>query len=125
MAAHERSSHHIDIANPVRWHRTSHTPNSASPTGRGTTPRLSARHGHRPRAAGREAPADGVTNRDIAQPLFITTATAKAPVNRVLRKLDITPREQLADALSGVSDDNREPECQRDGDFLEPRPRKA
>ena len=33
---------------------------------------------------------------------------AKAQLNRVLRKLDITPREQLADALSGVSDDNRE-----------------
>jgi DNA-binding CsgD family transcriptional regulator len=51
--------------------------------------------------------ADGLTNREIAQALFITTKTAKAHLNRVYRKLEITRREQLADALSGVLHDGR------------------
>jgi len=41
----------------------------------------------------------GLTNREIAQALFITTKTAKAHLNRVYRKLDITRRGQLAGAL--------------------------
>ncbi|MGZ6661928.1 MAG: AAA family ATPase [Solirubrobacteraceae bacterium] len=49
--------------------------------------------------------AQGLTNRDIAQALFITTKTAKAHLNRVYRKLDITRRGQLADALAGQLSD--------------------
>jgi len=52
--------------------------------------------------------AEGLTNREIAQALFITTKTAKAHLGRVYRKLEITRRGQLADALSGVVDDGRE-----------------
>ena len=52
--------------------------------------------------------AEGLTNREIAQALFITTKTAKAHLNRVYRKLEITRRGQLAGGLSGVSDDSRE-----------------
>jgi len=44
--------------------------------------------------------AEGLTNRDIAQALFITTNTAKAHLNHVYRKLDITRRDQLAGALA-------------------------
>ena len=52
--------------------------------------------------------ADGLTNREIAQALFITTKTAKAHLNRVYRKLEITRRGQLAGALTGIVDDGRE-----------------
>ncbi len=52
--------------------------------------------------------ADGLTNREIAQALFITTKTAKAHLNRVYRKLDVTRRGQLAGALTGIVDDGRE-----------------
>ena len=45
--------------------------------------------------------ADGLTNREIAQALFITTKTAKAHLSRVYRKLEISRRGQLTDALSG------------------------
>jgi DNA-binding CsgD family transcriptional regulator len=52
--------------------------------------------------------ADGLTNREIAQALFITTKTAKAHLGRVYRKLDVTRRGQLADALTGFLDDDGE-----------------
>jgi DNA-binding CsgD family transcriptional regulator len=52
--------------------------------------------------------AEGLTNREIAQALFITTKTAKAHLNRVYRKLEITRRGQLAGALGGVGDYRRE-----------------
>ena len=45
--------------------------------------------------------ADGLTNREIAQALFITTKTAKAHLSHVYRKLAISRRGQLPDALSG------------------------
>ncbi len=45
--------------------------------------------------------AAGRTNREIAQALFITTKTASAHLSRVYRKLDITRRDQLAQALAG------------------------
>ncbi|MBV8989148.1 MAG: helix-turn-helix transcriptional regulator [Solirubrobacterales bacterium] len=50
--------------------------------------------------------AEGLTNREIAQALFITTKTAKAHLSRAYRKLDITRRGQLATALSGVLDES-------------------
>ncbi len=42
----------------------------------------------------------GKTNREIAQELFITTKTASAHLSRAYRKLDVTRRGQLADALA-------------------------
>jgi DNA-binding CsgD family transcriptional regulator len=45
--------------------------------------------------------ADDLTNRQIAQALFITTTTAKTHLGRVYRKLDITGRDELKQALSG------------------------
>jgi DNA-binding CsgD family transcriptional regulator/predicted negative regulator of RcsB-dependent stress response len=52
--------------------------------------------------------AQGLTNRQIAQSLFITTRTAKVHLGRVYRKLGITRRGQLAVALTGLLDDGRE-----------------
>ena len=52
--------------------------------------------------------AEGLTNREIAQALFITTRTAKVHLGRVYHKLGITRREQLLGALSGLLDDSRE-----------------
>ncbi|HWF23990.1 MAG TPA: AAA family ATPase [Solirubrobacteraceae bacterium] len=45
--------------------------------------------------------AEGLTNREVAQALFITTMTAKGHLSRVYRKLGITRRGQLAPALAG------------------------
>jgi DNA-binding CsgD family transcriptional regulator len=42
--------------------------------------------------------AEGRTNREIAQALFITTKTASAHLSRTYRKLDVTRRSQLAEA---------------------------
>ena len=52
--------------------------------------------------------AQGLTNREIAQALFITTKTAKAHLGHVYRKLDVTRRGQLANALAGLLDESRE-----------------
>ena len=52
--------------------------------------------------------AEGLTNREIAQALFITGRTAKVHLNRVYRKLEITRRDQLANALTSSLDDRRE-----------------
>ena len=49
--------------------------------------------------------AEGMTNREIAQALFITTKTASAHLSRGYRKLDITRRDQLAQALAGTAPD--------------------
>jgi len=53
--------------------------------------------------------AEGLTNREIAQALFITTKTASSHLSRVYRKLEITRRGQLAraltDRLSGGGED--------------------
>jgi DNA-binding CsgD family transcriptional regulator len=43
--------------------------------------------------------AAGRTNREIAQELFITTKTAEAHLSRTYRKLDVTRRTQLGEAL--------------------------
>jgi DNA-binding CsgD family transcriptional regulator len=51
--------------------------------------------------------AEGLTNREIAQALFITTRTAKAHLNHVYRKLDITRRNQIAGALTSVVEAGR------------------
>jgi DNA-binding CsgD family transcriptional regulator len=46
--------------------------------------------------------AQGLTNREVAQALFITTATAKTHLKRVYRKLGITRRDQLEHALTDL-----------------------
>ncbi len=43
--------------------------------------------------------AQGMSNREIAQALFITTKTASVHLSRVYRKLDVTRRDQLPEAL--------------------------
>jgi DNA-binding CsgD family transcriptional regulator len=44
--------------------------------------------------------ADGKTNREIAQALFVTTRTVETHLTGAYRKLDITSREQLRDRLA-------------------------
>jgi DNA-binding CsgD family transcriptional regulator len=44
--------------------------------------------------------ANGLSNREVAQALFITTATAKTHLRHAYRKLGITRRDQLAEALA-------------------------
>jgi DNA-binding CsgD family transcriptional regulator len=44
--------------------------------------------------------AAGMTNRDIAQPLFVTTRTVEIHLSAAYRKLGIDSRSRLADALS-------------------------
>jgi DNA-binding CsgD family transcriptional regulator/exonuclease VII small subunit len=52
--------------------------------------------------------AEGLTNREIAQALFITTATVKAHLNHIYRKLDVTRRDQLGASLAAVVEHRRE-----------------
>jgi DNA-binding CsgD family transcriptional regulator len=44
--------------------------------------------------------AEGMTNREIAQTLFVTQKTVEAHLSRTYRKLDISSRDQLPGALS-------------------------
>jgi DNA-binding CsgD family transcriptional regulator len=53
----------------------------------------------------------GLSNRDIAQQLFITTRTVEGHLTHVYQKLEITSRDQLSDALAT-----------RDVDVLAPAP---
>ena len=46
--------------------------------------------------------AEGRSNREIAQTLFITTKTVETHLGRIFRKLDITRRTQLADAIAQI-----------------------
>ena len=46
--------------------------------------------------------AEGRSNRDIAQTLFVTTKTVETHLSRTYRKLDITGRTQLSSALAQV-----------------------
>ena len=43
--------------------------------------------------------ATGMTNRDIAQALFVTTKAVASHLTHVYEKLDITGRTELPDAL--------------------------
>jgi len=63
--------------------------------------------------------AQGLANREIAQALFITTRTAKVHLGRAYRKLQITRRDQLASALSGLPGSTTGAGGDRE-DFLEP-----
>jgi DNA-binding CsgD family transcriptional regulator len=44
--------------------------------------------------------AQAMTNRDIAQALFVTPKTVEMHLNNVFRKLDISSRSQLPQALT-------------------------
>ena len=46
--------------------------------------------------------AEGMSNRDIAQALFVTLRTVEMHLSNAFRKLDISSRTQLAGALSGA-----------------------
>jgi DNA-binding CsgD family transcriptional regulator len=64
--------------------------------------------------------AEGKTNREIAQTLFITTKTASAHLSRVYRKLGVTRRNQLAQALVATAPARDEPARIRGGGDREP-----
>jgi DNA-binding NarL/FixJ family response regulator len=51
------------------------------------------------RAARDTAAAGGLTNRDIAQNLFVTVKTVELPLRRSYRRLDITSRKQLDETM--------------------------
>ena len=45
---------------------------------------------------------EGKTNREIAEDLWVTLSTVEAHLTRVYRKLDITKRSALGDALKSM-----------------------
>ena len=49
----------------------------------------------------RRLAADGLTNREIAQALFVTERTVQVHLTHTYQKLGITSREELAEALVG------------------------
>jgi DNA-binding CsgD family transcriptional regulator len=44
--------------------------------------------------------ADGMSNKEIAQALFVTVRTVEAHLHHAYQKLDISSRDQLAGALA-------------------------
>lgn len=44
--------------------------------------------------------AEGMSNRDIAQALFVTLRTVEMHLSNAFRKLDVSSRTQLASALA-------------------------
>jgi len=56
--------------------------------------------------------AGGLSNREIAQQLFVTTRTVEGHLTHAYQKLAITTREQFPDALASASVDTaRSPEA--------------
>ncbi len=47
-----------------------------------------------------ELAGQGMTNREIAQSLFVTSRTVEGHLTHVFRKLDLESRDQLAAAMS-------------------------
>ncbi len=68
----------------------------AAPTGRTGTDSLTPSELRVARLA-----AEGGTNREIAQALFVTEKTVETHLGRAFRKLDISSRRQLRDVLTG------------------------
>jgi DNA-binding CsgD family transcriptional regulator len=50
-----------------------------------------------------ELAAQGLTNREVAQQLYLTKKTVETHLGHVYRKLDISSRSRLADALEARS----------------------
>jgi DNA-binding CsgD family transcriptional regulator len=48
--------------------------------------------------------AEGMSNPEVAQALFVTRKTVEMHLSRVYRKLDISSRAELASALEGPTD---------------------
>ena len=48
-----------------------------------------------------ELAASGLTNRQIAQTLYVTPRTVESHLTHVFQKLDVRSREELADRLGG------------------------
>ncbi len=55
------------------------------------------------RAASPKLAADGLSNREIAQALFVTIRTVEGHLTQTYMKLDVGSREQLAPALSAAA----------------------
>ena len=51
-----------------------------------------------------ELTADGFTNRQIAQTLFVTTRTVEGHLTHVFNKLDVKARTELPSALASPTD---------------------
>ena len=45
--------------------------------------------------------ADGLSNPEVAQTMFVTRATVETHLGAIFRKLDISSRERLPEALAG------------------------
>ena len=73
----------------------------------GARPRTTALRGVRSLTASErrvaDLAADGLSNRDIAQALFVTPKTVEVHLSSTYRKLDIDSRRELAQALAGAA----------------------
>jgi DNA-binding CsgD family transcriptional regulator len=103
--------HGLDIAHHLGAHRIANQARGEL-VAAGAKPRRDAITGRDALTAGElrvaRLAAEGLTNREVAQALFITTMTAKGHLSRVYRKLGITRRGQLVNALAGRLGDGGE-----------------
>jgi DNA-binding NarL/FixJ family response regulator len=53
--------------------------------------------------------AEGLTNREIAQALFVTPKTIEMHLHTAFRKLNVRSRTQLASVLDQTTDEARNP----------------
>jgi len=67
---------------------------------------------HREREVG-ELIAHGLTNREIAEKLFVSIATVKVHVRHILEKLGVRTRTEAALLLSNIADEAKPPRAQR------------
>jgi DNA-binding CsgD family transcriptional regulator len=67
-----------------------------------------------------ELVADGRSNPQVAQALFVTRSTVESHLRNIFRKLDVTSRQQIVSRLAQkssltVNDANRSPDERRSG----------